>query len=158
MTEVDLWDATRRAVDALGRVHPSITFQLDGEPTLVNASPQRISRAVSNLIDNAAKWSPPAGLVEVEVRDGTVTVRDQGPGIDAEDLPRLFDRFYRSPRARTMPGSGLGLAIVKQVADAHGGSVTADNRPGGGAVFVLSLPSVQEADGSEIHRDFSPSS
>lgn len=158
LTEVDLWDAARRAIDAVGRVHPSITFRLDGEPSLIHGAPQRISRAVSNLIDNAAKWTPPAGEVEVDVRSGTVTVRDHGPGIDPEDLPRVFDRFYRSPGARTMPGSGLGLAIVKQVADAHGGSVTADNRPEGGAMFVLSLPVALGADGRKIQRNFSSSS
>jgi two-component system sensor histidine kinase MprB len=158
LIEVDLWDVSRRAVVALGRVYPSITFRLDGEPTVIDGSFERIFRAVSNLIDNAAKWTPPTGEVEVDVHDGTVTVRDRGPGIDPDDLPRVFDRFYRSPRARTMPGSGLGLAIVKQVADAHGGNVTADNRPDGGAVFVLSVPLVRRTETVEIHRNFSPSS
>jgi two-component system sensor histidine kinase MprB len=158
LIEVDLWDVSRRAVVALGRVYPSITFRLDGEPTVIDGSPERFFRAVSNLIDNAAKWTPPTGEVEVDVHDGTVTVRDRGPGIDPDDLPRVFDRFYRSPRARTMPGSGLGLAIVKQVADAHGGNVTGDNRPDGGAVFVLSVPLVRRTETVKIHRNFSPSS
>lgn len=158
LTEVDLLDVARHAVGVVGRVHPSITFRLDGEPTVIDGSPERISRAVSNLIDNAAKWSPPTGEVEVDVRDGTVTVRDRGPGIDPDDLPHVFNRFYRSPRARTMPGSGLGLAIVKQVADAHGGHATADNRPDGGAVFVLSLPLAPGTEKVEIHRNFSPTS
>jgi two-component system sensor histidine kinase MprB len=74
------------------------------------------------------------------VRGGTVAVRDQGPGVDPTDLPYVFERFYRSPNARTMPGSGLGLAIVKQVADSHGGTVTAAAAPGGGALFVLRFP------------------
>jgi two-component system sensor histidine kinase MprB len=97
---------------------------------------------VSNLIDNAAKWSLPGDVVEVTIGNGTVTVRDHGPGVDSADLPHVFDRFYRSPGARTMPGSGLGLAIVKQVADTHGGTVTAGRSRGGGALFVLRFPAV----------------
>lgn len=100
---------------------------------------------MSNLVDNAAKWSPPGAGVEVTVGDGAVRVRDHGPGIDPSDLPRIFDRFYRSPAARTLPGSGLGLAIVKQVADSHGGRVTADAAPGGGALFVLQFPTADGA-------------
>ena len=98
-----------------------------------------LERAVLNLLDNAAKWSPPGGEVEVEVRDGEVTVRDHGPGIDDEDLPYIFDRFYRARSARGQPGSGLGLAIVKQVADTHGGQVVAEQPPGGGTVMRLRL-------------------
>jgi two-component system sensor histidine kinase MprB len=139
-TLVDLADVTRRAVDVVGRNHPSITFRVDAVPGLIGGVPARVTRAVSNLIDNAAKWSPSWAEVDVDVRDGTVTVRDHGPGVDPADLPHVFDRFYRSPHARTMPGSGLGLAIVKQVADSHGGTVTAATAPGGGAVFVLRLP------------------
>jgi two-component system sensor histidine kinase MprB len=141
-TVVDLENLTRRAVDVAGRNHPSIALRLDGVPSLIRGSPARVSRAVSNLIDNAAKWSPPEAEVDIAVRDGTVTVRDHGAGINPADLPYVFDRFYRSPQARTMPGSGLGLAIVKQVADSHGGTVTAATAPGGGALFVLRFPTV----------------
>jgi two-component system sensor histidine kinase MprB len=139
-TIVDLDDLTRGAVDAVGRNHPSVAFRVDGAPSPIRGAPGRVSRAVSNLIDNAAKWSPPGAAVEIAVREGTVTVRDHGPGVDPADLPHVFDRFYRSPRARTMPGSGLGLAIVKQVADSHGGTVTAATAAGGGALFVLRFP------------------
>jgi signal transduction histidine kinase len=111
-------------------------------PTVVEAAPAAISRAVGNLIDNAIKWSPDGAPVEVTVRDGTVTVRDHGPGIDAADQPRIFDRFYRAPAARTLPGSGLGLAIARQVAEAHGGTITAEPAPGGGSLFTLRLPMV----------------
>ena len=100
----------------------------------------RIARAVDTVLDNAAKWSPEGGEVEVRVADGVVTVRDHGPGIAAEELGRVFDRFYRAPSARGMPGSGLGLAIVRQVAEAHAGSVRAEAAPGGGTRVVLSLP------------------
>ena len=102
--------------------------------------PSTIERAISNLLDNAAKWSPPDGEVEVRVRDGELTVRDHGPGIDPEDLPFVFDRFYRAPSARGMPGSGLGLAIVRQVAKAHGGTVAAEPASGGGTLMRLTLP------------------
>ncbi|MFL5826290.1 MAG: sensor histidine kinase, partial [Thermoleophilaceae bacterium] len=98
---------------------PDVTFETRLEPVAVTGNPQRLHRAISNLLDNAAKWSPPGGVVEVEVREGTVTVRDHGPGIKPQDLPHVFDRFYRAPDARSMPGSGLGLAIVRQVAEAH---------------------------------------
>ena len=139
-TVVDLDQVTRSIVGVAGRNHPSIVFRVDGVPSLIRGAPGRVSRAVSNLVDNAAKWSPAGAEVEVAVRDGTVSVRDHGPGIDPADLPHVFDRFYRSPEARTMPGSGLGLAIVKQVADSHGGSVTAAAAPGGGALIVLQIP------------------
>ncbi len=141
-TIVDLDDLTRRVADAVGRNHPSVTFRVEGAASLIRGAPARVCRAVSNLIDNAAKWSPPGAEVEIGVRDAAVTVRDHGPGIDPANLPHLFDRFYRSPQARTMPGSGLGLAIVKQVADSHGAAVTAANAPDGGALFMLRFPSL----------------
>jgi two-component system, OmpR family, sensor histidine kinase MprB len=140
-TVVDLAELTRRVVDVARRNHPSVAFQVEGVPSRVRGAPARVMRAVSNLVDNAAKWSPPGAQVEVDVRDTTVTVRDHGPGINPADLPHVFDRFYRSPEARTRPGSGLGLAIVKQVADSHGGTVAAATAPGGGALFTLQLPS-----------------
>ncbi|MQA88174.1 MAG: HAMP domain-containing protein [Streptosporangiales bacterium] len=160
-TVVDLHDLTRRVIDAAQHSHPSIAVRVDGTPTLIRGAPGRVSRAVSNLIDNAAKWSPAGAEVEIGVRDGAVTVRDHGPGVDPADLPHIFDRFYRSPKARTLPGSGLGLAIVKQVADSHGGTVTAAAAPGGGARFVLRFPA---ADGDpattepEVQSGISPAS
>jgi two-component system sensor histidine kinase MprB len=161
LTVVDLNDLTRRAVEIAERHHPSITFRLDGVPSLIHGAPGRVSRAVSNLIDNAAKWSPPGTEVEIAVAEGTMTVRDHGPGIDPADLPHVFDRFYRSPRARTLPGSGLGLAIVKQVADSHGGTVTAANAAGGGALFALRFPTARGDAGTtglEVRTGFSSSS
>jgi two-component system sensor histidine kinase MprB len=122
--------ARRRAGD-------EASVDVDVEPVLVSGQPDRISRAVSNLLDNARKWSPPGGLIEVKLRGGELTVRDHGPGFDEEDLPHVFDRFFRSDRARGMPGSGLGLAIVRQAAEAHGGSVDAANAPGGGAIVRI---------------------
>jgi signal transduction histidine kinase len=81
--------------------------------------------AIGNLVDNALKWSPPDGRVRISAISGTVEVSDQGPGIPADDLPYIFDRFYRSAKARALPGSGPGLAIVRRIADMHGGTVEA---------------------------------
>jgi two-component system, OmpR family, sensor histidine kinase MprB len=127
------------AVDRAKRDRPSVTFRTDLRESHVHGVQETLERAVSNLLDNAAKWSPPDGEVEVRVEDGSVVVRDHGPGIDDEHLPHVFDRFYRAPAARKLPGSGLGLAIVKQVAEAHGGTVAAERAPGGGTVMTLSL-------------------
>ncbi|HEY3069945.1 MAG TPA: HAMP domain-containing sensor histidine kinase [Gaiellaceae bacterium] len=137
------------AADAVERVHrtrPEIVFATDLQESLIYGDPQTIERAVGNLIDNAAKWSPDGSRVEVGVRDGLVTVRDHGPGIDAEDLPYIFDRFYRARSARGMPGSGLGLAIVRQVAEAHGGEVKAEGAEGGGTLMSLRLNGQRPAD------------
>jgi two-component system, OmpR family, sensor histidine kinase MprB len=137
--EVRLDEVVQQAVDRAGKFAPGIRFTARIEPSLVRGVPSRLERAVGNLLDNAIKWSPVGGEVEVEVRDGEVTVRDHGPGIDEADLPFVFDRFYRAPSARGLPGSGLGLAIVRQVAEVHGGTVTAERADGGGARFRLLL-------------------
>src|SRR5437016_14535836 len=125
------------AVGRARRNRPNVTFTTDFEESLVRGAPSTIERAVANLLDNAAKWTPPGGEVEVAVRGGEVTVRDHGPGIAEEDLPFVFDRFYRARTARGMPGSGLGLAIVRQVAEAHGGEVVAQPAEGGGTRMTL---------------------
>lgn len=141
-TPIDLHQLTRQAIDVVSRNHQQVHFRLVGAPSPIHGAPGRVARAVSNLIDNAGKWSPPGTTVEITVADGTVVVRDHGPGIDARDLPHIFDRFYRAPAARTMPGSGLGLAIARQVADSHGGTITATAAPSGGARFVLQFPTI----------------
>ncbi|MDX6397855.1 MAG: two-component system, OmpR family, sensor histidine kinase MprB [Gaiellaceae bacterium] len=131
--------ATAEAIERTRRNHPGLSFRPQLEESLIRGVPATIERAISNLLDNAAKWSEPGGEIEVTVRDGEVTVRDHGPGIDDEDLPFVFDRFYRAPAARGLPGSGLGLAIVRQVAEAHGGAVTAEAAEGGGTRMRLKL-------------------
>jgi two-component system, OmpR family, sensor histidine kinase MprB len=128
------------AIDRTKRNRPGVTFKPQLEETLVRGVPSTIERAVSNLLDNAAKWSPPGGEVDVVVRNGELAVRDRGPGIAAEDVPFIFDRFYRAPSARSMPGSGLGLAIVRQVADSHGGTISVEAAEGGGTRMRLCLP------------------
>jgi len=138
------------------RAGGDITFEAALEPALVRGEPERISRAVSNLLGNAAKWSPPGATVEVALSDGVLTVRDHGPGFDEEDLPHVFERFYRAAAARGMSGSGLGLAIVQQAAEAHGGFAEASNAPGGGALLRVSFgPSEAEGDslGTECRED-----
>ena len=139
-TEVDLDRLVTDAVDRARLRAPDVTIELDLEPTRVEGRRHQLERAVVNVLDNACKWSPPGGLVEVRLRNGTITVRDHGAGIDREDLPRVFDRFYRAPAARAMPGSGLGLAIVRRVVDAHGGTVALAPAPGGGTIARIHLP------------------
>jgi two-component system sensor histidine kinase MprB len=130
---------TEGAVERAQRNTPNVAFHTALDESLVHGVPSTIERAVANLLDNAAKWSPPGGEVEVGVHGGEVTVRDHGAGIADEDLPYVFDRFYRASSARGLPGSGLGLAIVKQVAEAHGGTVTAEAADGGGTLMRLRL-------------------
>jgi two-component system sensor histidine kinase MprB len=138
--ELRLDELVREAVERARRHAPETEFAFSAEPSMVTGSRGRLARAVGNLLDNAVKWSPPGQPVEVVVDGGEVTVRDHGPGIADDDLPHVFDRFYRAPAARGLPGSGLGLAIVKQVAESHGGSVVAEPAPGGGARLRLALP------------------
>ena len=136
---VELDTLVREAVERAQRRAPELRFELALEPTVVEGVPERIARAVANVVDNARKWSPPDGQIEVRLRDGSLTVRDHGPGFAEKDLPHVFDRFYRAERARRLPGSGLGLAIVKQAAEAHGGTVRAANAPDGGAIVSVSF-------------------
>jgi two-component system, OmpR family, sensor histidine kinase MprB len=119
---------------------PGIRFDATLVPTLVDGVPERLARAINNLLDNAARHSPPGGTVEVQVGPKGVEVRDHGSGVDPEDLPYVFDRFFRGRNSRGRQGSGLGLAIVRQVAEQHGGSVSVTNAADGGAIFNLWLP------------------
>jgi two-component system, OmpR family, sensor histidine kinase MprB len=125
------------AVEEMRVRYPAVTFGTDLRPVTIQAVRPRVLRAVTNLLDNAGKWSSGGSTVEVSVANGEVVVRDHGPGISPEDSTRVFDRFWRAPNARQMPGSGLGLSIVKQVAEAHGGSVTLEHPSDGGARFRL---------------------
>ena len=120
----------------------NVTFVASTAPCWVSGSAARIERAVDNLLDNALKYSPDGGVVEVTCADGVLMVRDHGRGVAESDIEHIFDRFYRAPEARSRPGSGLGLAIVAQVAVDEGGSVSVHNAPGGGALFRLALPAI----------------
>jgi two-component system sensor histidine kinase MprB len=137
--EIRLDLLVQEAVERAKRNAPGIAFAVELRESTVHGVRTTIERAVANLLDNAAKWSPAGATVEVRVQDGMVTVRDHGPGIDEKDLPFVFDRFYRAPGARGLPGSGLGLAIVRQVAESHGGDVSAEQAEGGGTRMRLRL-------------------
>jgi two-component system, OmpR family, sensor histidine kinase MprB len=138
---LDLADTVASALDRVRPRAPGLTFDVRAESWPVIGEPPLLERAVTNLLDNAAKWSPEDGTVTVRLDDGVLTVSDEGPGISAVDLPHVFDRFYRSSEARTLPGSGLGLSIVRRAAERHGGTVTAESPPGGGSVFTMTVPS-----------------
>ncbi|WP_324189365.1 HAMP domain-containing sensor histidine kinase [Nocardia otitidiscaviarum] len=133
----------RDCLDRARRHWPAIAFDTELEPSTVYGNPERLTRAVTNLLDNAAKFSPPHGMVRVELTGRCLSVRDSGPGIAPQDLPHVFDRFYRSPTARSTPGHGLGLAIVAQVAAAHDAQLTVASELGHGAEFRLSFPTAR---------------
>lgn len=137
---VALHEVVDETVRRMRQNYPRLQFAVELEPTTVLGAPDSLARAVSNLLDNAAKWSPEGGLVEVSLRNGTLQVRDHGPGIGDADLPHVFERFYRAAGARDRPGSGLGLAIVAQVASAHGGEVRAERADDGGALLTARFP------------------
>jgi two-component system sensor histidine kinase MprB len=136
---VQLDDLVAGAVERAQARAPHVRFHTALEHSTVQADPVLLDRAVSNLLDNAVKYGPDGSIVRVAVARGEVTVTDEGPGISGDDLPHVFDRFYRSSSARSKPGAGLGLAIVREAAEAHGGRATAESSPTG-ARFRLSLP------------------
>ncbi|MGZ4592751.1 MAG: HAMP domain-containing sensor histidine kinase [Actinomycetes bacterium] len=137
---VDLAEIVARAVERVARRAPEVHFATSCEPFVLAGDAAALERAVTNLLDNAAKWSPPEGTVTTTLVEGVLQVRDQGPGIDPADLPYVFDRFYRSQEARALPGSGLGLAIVQNAVQRHGGTVVATAAEGGGTVMTVRLP------------------
>jgi len=143
---LDFADVVRQAVDRVRLRAQDVRIDVDLSPWMVIGEPQLLERAVTNLLDNAAKWSPPDGEIRVRLRDGQLTVADDGAGINAEDLPHIFNRFYRSSEARTLPGSGLGLSIVKRAAERHGGTVDVESPPAGGTTFTLVLPEAATAE------------
>jgi two-component system sensor histidine kinase MprB len=143
------------AAESLARARrnaPNVRFRAALEPVLVDGVPERLGRAINNLLDNATRHSPPGGPIDVQVGPEGIVVRDHGPGVDEEDQPYVFDRFFRGRNSRGRQGSGLGLAIVRQVAEQHGGGVSVTNAPDGGAVFTLRLPGIP-ADPGTIAAD-----
>jgi two-component system sensor histidine kinase MprB len=140
--QIDFGEVVDRAVQRVQRRASSLTYDVRLDPWYLEGDPAALERAVMNLLDNAAKWSPPGGTVTVSLHGGALQVADEGPGIADEDMEHVFERFYRSPEARTLPGSGLGLAIVHQVAENHGGRVAAARASGGGALLGVWLPGV----------------
>lgn len=144
MKEVRLDEIVASAVERAGTRAPAAIFVTALSPTSVRADASLLERAISNLLDNAVKYSPQGAPVEVSVRAGEVVVQDHGSGITAADLPRVFDRFYRADTARGKPGAGLGLAIVREAAEAHGGTANAETTTVG-ARFTLALPTLKPA-------------
>lgn len=138
--ELDFAEIVEAAVVRAKRRGPGITFDVRLDPLFIVGEPATLERAVTNLLDNAVKFSPVGGTIRVRLKGNKLRIIDQGPGIAEEDLSRVFDRFFRSDRARNTPGTGLGLSIVAHTVLAHGGQVTAGNSPGGGAEFVVELP------------------
>src|SRR5690625_2678883 len=136
----DLGEVLMNCVQRVRLRAADVSIDLTLTPWLVVGEPSLLERAVTNLLDNAVKYSPVGSSVTVRLTDGVLTVTDQGSGIDAEDLPHVFDRFYRATDARTLPGSGLGLAIVRRAAERHGGQVTAASTAGAGATFTMRIP------------------
>jgi two-component system sensor histidine kinase MprB len=143
---LQLADVVRHEISRCTARHPDVRFKMCLEPCEVEGVEPSLGRAIRNILDNAVKWSPRDELIEVTLSAGELRVRDHGPGFAAEDLPRVFDRFYRSPTARAVPGAGLGLSIVRKIADEHGGSIDAANATGGGALVTLRLPTLPTAE------------
>ncbi len=138
--QVDLADVTERALTRARRRAPGVVFDVRLDHWRVTGDATGLERAILNLLDNAAKWSPTGGTITVRLASGVLTIDDQGPGIPVEDQPHVFERFWRADESRSMPGSGLGLAIVRQVVDRHGGRVAVADAPGGGTRLSLWLP------------------
>ncbi|MGB3955386.1 MAG: HAMP domain-containing sensor histidine kinase [Brooklawnia sp.] len=137
---LDFADVVASAVERARRRGPLLHFDVSLEQMLIVGEPDTLERAVTNLLDNAVKFSPEGGTVHVQLRDGVLEIWDEGPGIAEEELSKIFDRFYRSNKARNTPGTGLGLSIVLHTINAHGGTVEASNQPGAGAKFTVKLP------------------
>ncbi|GAA0450447.1 HAMP domain-containing sensor histidine kinase [Streptomyces sp. NPDC046215] len=142
---IALHEAVHRAVERARLRGSGLTFSVRLDPWFVRAEPAALERAVVNLLDNAVKFSPPGGAVEVALSGGELTVRDHGPGVPAEELPHVFDRFWRSPTARSLPGSGLGLSIVARTVQQAGGQVVLRPAEGGGTVASVRLPGAATA-------------
>jgi two-component system sensor histidine kinase MprB len=142
---VSLQDTVEAALRRARLRGPELTITADVQPWYVQSEPSALERAVVNILDNAVKFSPEGGTIEVQLTHGVLTVRDHGPGIPADELPHVFDRFWRSPSARALPGSGLGLSIVARTVQQAGGQVTLAHAPGGGTVATVRLPGAPTA-------------
>ena len=153
LEDVRLDRLVEAGLDRARRNSPRSHFTVDLRPVVVVGSAERLMRAVNNLLDNACRHTDPGTPITVTVDDHGVTVRDRGDGISEQDLPHVFDRFYRGENSRARQGSGLGLAIVRQVAEQHGGTISAANATDGGAIFTLALPGSLVLDDAGVPSD-----
>ncbi|CAM5440641.1 histidine kinase OS=Streptomyces alboniger OX=132473 GN=CP975_16435 PE=4 SV=1 [Streptomyces alboniger] len=147
---IALHDIVETALERARLRGPELTFAADLAPWYVRGEPAALERAVVNIFDNAVKFGPAGSVIDVALKDGELTVRDRGPGIPAEELPHVFDRFWRSPTARSLPGSGLGLSIVARTVRQSGGEVTLGPADGGGTVATVRLPGAATPPPSEL--------
>jgi two-component system, OmpR family, sensor histidine kinase MprB len=153
---VRLDEVAERVLERARARFPDLDFTLQAEPSTVWGDPDELDRTIWNLVENAAKWSNSGGRVELTTAEGSLTVRDHGPGVPEADRRFIFERFYRSESARSQPGSGLGLAIVRQIAESHGGRVEVDEAPGGGARFRLTLVETTDNTDASIVQELAP--
>lgn len=139
---VVMTDVVARCAERLRRRAPDLTINVttNNKTFVIEGDDQLLERAVGNVLDNARKWSPPRGTIEVVVGESSVTISDQGPGISDDDLTHVTERFYRSPAARSTPGSGLGLSIVLEIVERHGGQLSIGHGQNGGTAVTLSFP------------------
>ena len=137
---LDFRDVVNSALNRVRRRGHGLLFDVELDPFYVVGDSDTLERAITNLLDNAVKWSPPGGTIRVQLEGDRLRVADQGPGIAEDDLPHVFDRFYRADTARNTPGTGLGLSIVAQTITQHGGWVRAGRSAQGGAEFTVQLP------------------
>ena len=142
---VSLQDTVEAALRRARLRGPELTITADLQPWYVRAEPSALERAIVNILDNAVKFSPEGGAIDVQLDHGTLTVRDHGPGIPEDELPHVFDRFWRSPSARALPGSGLGLSIVARTVEQAGGEVTLARAKSGGTIATVRLPGAATA-------------
>jgi len=140
---LDFSEVVMRAVGRAQRRGPTISFDVALEPVYVLGDATTLERAVTNLLDNAVKFSPSGGTITVRLGAGGLVITDQGSGIAEVDIPHIFERFYRSDSSRNTPGTGLGLSIVAQTVSAHGGTIEVTNAESGGARFTVHLPEVE---------------
>ena len=144
---IDFRTVINSALERVRRRRSGIDFDVELNPFWVVGESDTLERAVTNLLDNAVKWSPPGGTVRVQLEGGRLRVADEGPGIAEADLPHVFDRFFRAETSRGTPGTGLGLSIVAQAVARHGGWVRAGRSAQGGAEFTIQLPCATTAEG-----------
>ncbi|SDU80370.1 two-component system, OmpR family, sensor histidine kinase MprB [Microlunatus sagamiharensis] len=141
--DVDLTAVLEEAVDRTSMRATGLRWQVDLDPVHVNGDADLLVRALGNVLDNAVKFSPVGGTITVSLHGGEIRVADEGRGVEPAERPFVFDRFYRAEASRATPGTGLGLAITESVVHQHGGTVLVTDAPGGGALFVVTLPTTK---------------